>query len=82
VGDRPRVGKTLFNNQQRVGNAHFLPTNGGLAKRWWVSKIFTSTTYDDSRRGSVKPLLPTHRQLLIMNHGVVSVYRVVEHMHP
>jgi hypothetical protein len=54
VGDRPRVGKTLFNNQQRVDNNHFLPTNGGSAKRWWVSKIFTSATYNDSRRGSVK----------------------------
>jgi hypothetical protein len=71
------IGKSNFTILLLVGNTHLLSTYGGSSKRWWVGKNFADATYNDSRRGSVKLLLLTHYQVLIMNRGVVNLRRVL-----
>jgi hypothetical protein len=63
--------KKLYSYVSRVGKTLVCVSNCESVKRRWVGKSFTDVTYNDSHRGSVKLLLMTYRQLLIMNRGVV-----------
>jgi hypothetical protein len=65
------VGNSINSDRPRIGNIHLLLIDGGSTKGRWVGKSFTDGTYNNPSGGLVKPLLPMHHQILILNRGVV-----------